>query len=88
MKPITVKELIGVLNTLDQDTLVALSCDSEGNSFSLVPEDDFCSSGYLKNCLGQQDIYYDDEDISKSSFLQEKIESKELKRTIILWPSN
>ncbi len=41
----TVRDLRKRLRALDQDSLIVLSKDGEGNSFSPVPDKGFCSAG-------------------------------------------
>lgn len=74
-KPITVGELIELLKTVDPKMLVALSCDSEGNGFSPIPDQLFYSTGYIENRLG--DVDYEDEAFGPNTV-----------PAIILWPSN
>lgn len=76
VKPITVQELINFLNTVkNKQTVVGVSIDSEGNGFSLIPNQLFYSPGYMENHLGYNDLE------------EEKI-NENLVPAIILWPSN
>lgn len=52
---ITVKELIKMLQSEDEDAIVMLSCDSEGNCFSPLEK------GFARSTKGEEkdtDIYY------------------------------
>ena len=75
LKPMTVGELVKLLKTLDQKSIVCLACDSEGNGFSPMPNQMFYSTGYAENCLGC--VEYRDESFGPNTV-----------PAIILWPSN
>lgn len=94
MKPITVKQLIVGLKTMDQDALVGISTDSEGNGYSLIANTAYIvNEVYLKNELGGQDTYYTEEDLKKDGdevedFYGEKTKKTKLAKCVILWPTN
>ena len=53
LKPMTVQDLIDFLNTVkNKNAIVGVACDSEGNGFSAIPNQQFYSVGYLENKLG------------------------------------
>jgi len=57
LKPITVKELIATLKTIEnKNALVGISVDSEGNGYSLIANEQFLMEGYAKPKLGLVDI--------------------------------
>lgn len=92
MKPIKVKDLIKSLKMENEDAYVALAKDSEGNSFSMVPDSQFLSlNALLKPELGAQDNYYlpedfiEDEDGDNEADGEDK---KDFAETIIIWPSD
>ena len=74
MRGITVKELIAALKQQDPTAQVGLSVDSEGNGFSLVPNEQFLSNGFMSEELGYNDF---DEKKSKKTI-----------PTVVLWGSN
>ncbi len=95
MKAITVKELIEALKTQPQDSLVALSVDSEGNSYSLIANEQFISENvYIKNELGSLETYFEAKEVeghddkTVADFYGNPHKKSELKRAIILWPTN
>ncbi len=94
MKPITVKELMATLSKLDPSALVGLSTDSEGNSYSLIPNVSYVSPDvYMLNELGSQEYYFDKEEYSNSSstvkdLFGNKTDKSKLAKCVLLWPSN
>ena len=57
LKPITVAELIAALRTIEnKSSLVGIAVDSEGNGYSLIPNEQFLMEGYTKEKLGLVDI--------------------------------
>lgn len=92
MKPITVKELMTTLAKLDPSALVGLSTDSEGNSYSLIPNVSFVSPDvYMLNELGSQEYYFDKEEYSSSTVTDlfgNKTDKSKLAKCVLLWPSN
>ena len=57
LKPITVKELIAALQTIDdKNALIGISVDSEGNGYSLIPNEQFLMEGYTLPTLGLIDL--------------------------------
>ena len=55
--PMTVQELIDFLNTVEnKKAVVGLACDSEGNGFTLMPNDQFWLPGYMENRFGYADF--------------------------------
>lgn len=57
IKPITVAELIATLKTIEnKKALVGISVDSEGNGYSLIPNQQFLMEGYVSPELGLVDI--------------------------------
>ena len=94
MKPMKVKDLIQALKSIDPNSYVAMSADSEGNSYSLMADEMFVTLDcYLKGELGSQDIYFEDEDMKSkgntvTDFYGNKHEKKKLVKCIILWPTN
>lgn len=94
MKPMKVKELIATLKTLDQNSYVAMSTDSEGNSYSMMSDEMFVTTEcYLENRLGGQEQYFEDQDMKTegntvTDFYGNKHEKAKLVKSIILWPTN
>jgi hypothetical protein len=74
MRAITVKELIEALKEQDQNAQVAVAADSEGNGFSLTPNEQFISIGFMTEELGYNEF--------------EEEQKKGTKPTIVLWGSN
>lgn len=63
--PMTVQKLIDFLQTVkNKQAVVALSCDSEGNGFSVMANNSFWSDGYIENRFGYADL--DDEPFENS----------------------
>lgn len=57
LKPITVKQLIAALKTIENsNALVGISVDSEGNGYSLIPNEQFLMEGYAMPELGYVDV--------------------------------
>lgn len=55
---VTVKDLIKILSLQDPETIVALSSDSEGNSFTTMHKNGcIMTDVYLENQFGGQDDY-------------------------------
>ena len=78
MKPIKIKELIAALKECDQEAVVAISVDSEGNNYSCMPNDQFLSNNaYLQNELGGQEELFEKPNAKKK-----------LVKCVVLWPSN
>ena len=84
MKAITVKELIDALKTLHPKALVAISSDSEGNSFSYIPNERYYLNDiYMSTELEAHDSYYDANEI-----LTKKDIPGKTAECIILFPAN
>ncbi len=95
MQGLTVKQLIDALKQLDQDLVAALSTDSEGNSFSLIPNEMFMTDNvYIRNELGSQEYYFEKNEVEGNDsekvvdFFGKEHDKKELTKALILWPSN
>lgn len=95
MQGITVKQLIETLKGENPNAMVALATDSEGNSYSLVPREQFITSDvYMDNELGTQEFYFDASDVecddekTVADFYGNPHEKKKMTKAIILWPSN
>jgi len=94
MKPIKVKELIEGLKTMNPNSYVAISTDSEGNSYSLIANEMYLMPNcYLKKELGGQEQYFEKKEFDKAGteiedFYGNKHSKKELVNCIILWPTN
>lgn len=94
MKPMKVSELVSALKEQDQSAYVALSTDSEGNSYSLMPNEMFVTTeAYLEKSLGGQDQYFEIEELKDkgdtvTNLYGNKVDKKKLTKCIILWPSN
>jgi len=76
MKTMTVGELIKLLKGYDEDVLVALSTDEEGNGYSVMGNEMCVESCYMENNLGYADEIY---------FSEDEIEG--LHKAIVLYPS-
>ena len=76
MKTITGGELIEILENFPYDTVVGLSSDSEGNEYSLIPNDYFLWNCYTNGELGTLE-YVEDKPIDDNNI-----------PTLILFPSN
>ena len=75
LKPITVAELIAALRTIEnKSSLVGIAVDSEGNGYSLIPNEQFLMEGYTIPKLGLVDIEGDP--------------GGDLKQVVILFGSN
>lgn len=72
----TVKELMELLKTYSEDTLVVLSEDSEGNGFS--PLADHCSAMYIAESTWSGYIEADGDEEENSDAVP----------ALILWPTN
>ncbi|MDR2091120.1 MAG: hypothetical protein LBP62_05655 [Clostridiales bacterium] len=98
MKPIKVKELIGILKKENPDALVGLSSDSEGNSFSLMTSEDCLGTEIrMKNELGSQETLFLESDVkatvkSGDTEIQDwrgnKVKIFDLAPVVILYGSN
>lgn len=82
MKYLTVKEVIAILQELDEDALVLLSRDPEGNGFSPVAEDH--SVGFYND--DEQDFYSQDdfEYMKEEDDMEEEVPLHP--KAIVLWP--
>ncbi len=58
METVTVKELIGMLKRLEQDALVLLSRDEEGNGFGTISKDGFYEKFKRQDDLGELPSVY------------------------------
>ena len=96
---LTVGELISVLRGLPQDSYVALSTDSEGNSYSIIMDQRFIEpEAYMFDELGSQYEYYTKAEYNKakrskdktikSEWLREPVKIDELHKVIVLFGSN
>ncbi len=82
MKPLKVKELIAVLMTMNQEALVSISKDSEGNEFSLMANQQSISGEvFLEDKLGTQDTFFTAEEVVA-------LRKTGLVECILLWPTN
>lgn len=84
-KDMRVKDLVKLLKTLPQDSLVVLSKDSEGNSFSPLPGEYNYSTGLFvrDDRLPYYGDVYSDEDIK-----EDRIDPEDGEACVVLWPSN
>jgi hypothetical protein len=58
MNAMTVKELISALKSMNNPSaLVAVASDSEGNGFSLIPNEQFIAEGFMAPTLGSAELY-------------------------------
>lgn len=76
----TVRELIKMLEILDQDSLVIISADAEGNDYS--PMDDYSTGLYWANTTWSGDFHSDREE------LEEDEEEPSGVKCVCLWPVN
>ena len=80
MNFLTVKELELALaaikkdGLIDDNTLIAISRDEEGNGYSLMPRKNALMVGYMPKQVGEQDY-----------FSEKKLTGFE--KTLLLWPS-
>jgi hypothetical protein len=98
MKTLTVGGLIEILKKENPDALVGLSSDSEGNSFSLMTDEEcFGTSLRMKNELGSQETLFFESDIKAAEkngkdtmedYGGNKVKITDLKPVIILYGSN
>jgi hypothetical protein len=87
MAALTVKKLREFLKNFDDDTILVLSSDGEGNSYSPIPEKDFFSVGtYLAENTWRGEFY--DENSEDEDDEEEYDEEDEGVRCIVLWPTN
>ncbi len=74
---LTVKELKEFLSSKDDDLLIVLSKDGEGNEFSPVPNDSFWTIGaYVPDCTWAGEFY-----------CGEDLDGRE-PNALVLWPTN
>lgn len=96
---LTVGELISALQKEPKDSYVALSVDSEGNSFSIMMDSHYLArNAYMVDELGSQYEYYtkDEYDMAKrskdkaikSEWVREPVKIDELHKVIVLFGSN
>ena len=80
--PLTVKELKGILGTLDPDRIVVMSRDSEGNDFQMLhqidPGTDGVSFGFDPGREWLGEIVIEGDTTSKQT----------VRPCIVLWPLN
>lgn len=95
MNKLTVNKLIEFLKTQNQNALVGLSCDSEGNSYSLIADECFyVDKVFLKNVLGTQDTYFEEEEIANAKdgkiadYFGNETAVADLKESLILFGTN
>ena len=87
MNKITVKELIKTLATCDQDSFVAMSADSEGNSYSVMANEQFVTQNvYMKDEFEKQDQFFEKTEVEDTTdktvkdFYENQIERSEERR--------
>ena len=82
----TVKDLIAMLQTLDQDTILICSKDSEGNSYSpfLTIEDGYY---YVPETTWCGDVYHFEDEYEYDAEEWDDILS-EGKPAVVIWPTN
>ena len=96
---LTVGELIETLKALPKDSYVAMSTDSEGNSFSIIMDSHFIvPEAYMEDELGSQYEYYTKEEVAKakrtknkqikSQWMREPIKVDDLHKVVVLFGSN
>jgi hypothetical protein len=78
----TVKELQEILSSLDPDTVVVLSADSEGNNYS--PLSSHSEGVYQAQTTWMGDFYFNDE-LGDDDYFQPEGETV---NAIVLWPVN
>ena len=94
MKPITVRQLVAELQNLNQNALVALSTDCEGNGYNILQNEEFVMCDvHMTNEIGRQETYYTEEDMKKHDdyvmdFYGNKVEKSTLTECIILVPAD
>ena len=95
MEKITVKELIKTLATCDQDSFVAMSADSEGNSYSIIANEQFVTQNvYMKDEFEKQDQFFEKTEVEDTTdktvkdFYENQIEKAKLVKCVLLWPCN
>lgn len=76
---LTVRELIETLQTLDQDQLVVLSKDAEGNNFS--PLEDYSTGRYEATSTWSGEVYSQED-------IEEGFGDDGLPTVVVLWPVN
>lgn len=85
-----VGELIALLQDLPEDTVVVLSSDSEGNSYSPL-SDDFSLGKYIPDSTYSGEFFANDhieEDGDDHEYFEEASENKDVLDCIVLWPTN
>ncbi|MEG2540931.1 MAG: hypothetical protein RSB59_04065, partial [Clostridia bacterium] len=87
--------LIAFLKTQNPNALVALSADSEGNSYSLVADESFYADNvFIKNVFGGQDTYLDEDEMATQKdgkvkdFWGKETKISDLKECLILFGTN
>lgn len=77
--PMTVRELIADLQTLDPDHMVVLSQDAEGNGYS--PLTGFSEGRYEALSTWSGDVYSEED-------LKDGYGDESLPSVVVLWPTN
>lgn len=96
---LTVGELIDTLKKVPKDNYVALSTDSEGNSFSIIMDTHFIEpSAYMVDELGSQYDYFTKQDVDRAKQRKDRLIKKpwrkdtikvdNLHKVIVLFGSN
>lgn len=82
-----VAELIKVLKEYDDDTLIVMSSDAEGNSYS--PLSSFCEGYYAPENTWSGTFFTDEdiEDDEEEEIFDEEMKEKAIK-CLVIWPIN
>jgi hypothetical protein len=85
----TVKELIQQLQTYDQDLLVVLSKDGEGNGFSPLGQSDGDNNSYVPSSTCRGELYIDKltPELIEEGYTEDDLpHDPQAVRAVVLWP--
>ena len=95
MNKLTVKELIESLQDCDPDLVVAMSADSEGNSYSIMANKQYVTHDvYLQDEFNKQEQFFEKMEVENGAdktvqdFGKKEIEKSKLVKCVLLWPCN
>lgn len=82
-----VRELIEILQGLDQDALVVSSKDAEGNGFSPTARE-YSTGGYQADSSWSGDFFDDARVVGEDDEGHDYIDDSDHQRCVVLWPVN
>ena len=88
MSAMTVKKMKEALDEFEDNAVLILSSDGEGNSFSPIPDDCFYSTGVYYPESTWSGSFKDDAWKEGEDYDAEDYEDRKGKKCVVLWPTN